>query len=103
MVSCFPYALFVIYFVSFRASGTPQFDTSTPAGFFTNVANLVLLDETARWQARDFAGFTNTFGATTANAFGLNNILVFVNGALVYSTSVQRLLQVTANIYDGWI
>ncbi len=88
-------------FLAVRTVAAPAFDTSTPASFFTNVADLVLRNETARWQAQDFADFTNTFGATTTNAFGLANLPVYVNGAFVYSSSVQRLLQVTANIYDA--
>jgi len=83
-----------------RTVAAPAFDTGSPAGFFTNVANLVLLDETARWQAQNYANYTNDFGTTTG-AFGLTNIPVYVNGAFVYSPAIQRLLQVTANLYDA--
>lgn len=83
------------------AGATPAFDTSSPASFFTNVADRVLLDETANWRAQDFAGFTNAFGATITNAFGLGHLPVYINGTFVYSPSVQRLLQVTANIFEA--
>jgi hypothetical protein len=35
-------------FLSLRVPASPAFDNSDPAGSFSNVANLVLLDETAR-------------------------------------------------------
>ena len=79
----------------------PVFDTTTPASFFTNVADRVLRAETAGWQARDFFGYTNTFGATVTNAFGVTNLPVYINGSLVYTPFVQRLLQVTANIFEA--
>ena len=82
-------------------AAAPAFDTSTPASFFTNAVNQVLLAETADWRAQNFAEFTNTFGTVTTNGFGLANIPVYVNGSFVYSPSVQRLLQVTANIFDA--
>jgi hypothetical protein len=84
-----------------RAAAMPAFDTGSPASFFTNVANLVLLDETARWQGQNYAIYTNAFGVSTTGVFGLTNIPVYVNGTFVYSPAVQRLLQVTANIYDA--
>ena len=45
--------------------------------------------------------FTNTFGVTTTNAFGLSGIPVLVAGQFVYQPSVQRLLQLAANLYDA--
>ena len=54
---------------------------------------------TTNWYAADFNNFTNTFG-TNAIPFGVTNIPVWANGRLVYSSSVNRLLQLAANIYD---
>ena len=34
-------------------------------------------------------------------AFGVTNIPVYINGRFVYSSSVQRVLQLAANIYDA--
>ncbi len=87
--------------LALTAGAAPAFDTSTPASFFTNVADRVLQAETANWRVQDFAGFTNAFGATVTNAFGLGNLPVYINGAFVYSPSVQRLLQVTANLFEA--
>ena len=83
------------------AAAAPAFDTTTPASFFTNVANQVLRSQTAGWAAQNFAGYTNTYGVTTTGPFGITNIPVWVNGSFVYSPAIQRLLQVTANIYDA--
>ena len=49
-------------------------------------------------------GLTNLplFGMTNQiPAFGLTNIPVYVNGRYVYSSSIQRVLQLAANIYDA--
>jgi hypothetical protein len=59
-------------------------------GYFTNYPNGL--------------GLTNIplFGMTNqVPAFGITNIPVFVNGQFVYSPAVNRLLQLTANIYDS--
>jgi len=87
--------------LGFTASARPTFDTTTPASFFTNVADRVLRAETADWLAENYSNYTNTFGATTTNAFGVANIPVWVNGAFVYAPSVQRMLQVTANTFEA--
>ena len=58
----------------------PALDNSNPVGFFTTVADKML---------------RNTFG------FGVTNIPVYTNGVFVYTPSVQRLLQLSANIYDA--
>ena len=55
-------------------------ETRDPVQFFTTVADRLL---------------RNTF------TFGVTNIPVYVNGGFVYTPSVQRLLQVSANIYDA--
>ena len=55
-------------------------NTDDPLGFFTTVADKML---------------RNTFN------FGVTNIPVETNGVFVYSPAVQRLLQLSANIYDA--
>ncbi len=55
-------------------------DPSDPAGFFTSVADKLL---------------RSTF------SFGVTNVPVQSNGVFVYSPAVQRLLQLSANIYDA--
>ena len=75
--------------------------TWTPLNFFHAAANQMLLTYTAAWRADNYYDFTNTFGASTTNAFGVTNIPVYVNGQFVYSPAVNRLLQLAANIYDA--
>lgn len=87
--------------VGWTASALPAFDTTNPANFFTNVADRVIQAETANWCAENYANYTNTFGATVTNAFGVGNIPVYINGRFVYAPSIQRLLQVTANIFEA--
>jgi hypothetical protein len=89
----------------------------TPLNFFTNAADRLLKDCTAFWATNyvptnNYAlypngwapvlnpYFTNTFGAGIA-PFGVANIPVVVNGQFVYQASVQRLLQLAANLYDS--
>ena len=55
-------------------------DASNPTGFFTTLADKML---------------RSTF------SFGVTNIPVYTNGIFVYTPSVQRLLQLSANIYDA--
>jgi hypothetical protein len=62
------------------ASARTPLNPNDPVGFFTTLADKML------W---------NTFG------FGVTNIPVYVNGQLVYSPAVNRILQLAANIYDA--
>lgn len=55
-------------------------DASDPLGFFSVVADKLL---------------RSTF------SFGVTNIPVYVNGQFVYTPSVNRLLQLAANVYDA--
>ena len=73
----------------------------TPLDFYTNAADRMLRAYTAQWIASDFLRFTNTFGASITNAFGVANIPVYVNGQTVYSPAVNRILQLAANMYDA--
>jgi hypothetical protein len=77
--------------------------TTEPNGalrFFTFAADRMLRLYTTNWYAADFNNFTNTFG-TNAIPFGITNIPVWANGRLVYSSAVNRLLQLAANMYDA--
>jgi hypothetical protein len=76
----------------------------TALEFFTNAADRMLRAYTANWINQGpnaFGVFTNTFGASTTNAFGIGNIPVYVNGQFVYTPAVNRILQLAANIYDA--
>ncbi|MEI8288143.1 MAG: hypothetical protein WCH99_01615 [Verrucomicrobiota bacterium] len=64
----------------FNTFAVPALDNRDPVGFFTTVADKML---------------RSTFG------FGVTNIPVYTNGVFVYTPSVQRLLQLSANIYDA--
>jgi hypothetical protein len=75
--------LFGLYFWLAMFSGAiakPVLDTGDPLGFFTTVSDKML---------------RNTF------SFGVTNIPVYSNGVFVYTPSVQRLLQLSANIYEA--
>ena len=73
----------------------------TAVEFFTNAADRLLQAYTANWRADNYFNYTNTFGASTTNAFGVTGIPVYVNGQFVYTPAVNRLLQLAANIYDA--
>ena len=73
----------------------------TPLRFYTNAADRMLRSYTANWVAADFRNFTNTFGVSVTNAFGVTGIPVYVNGQTVYSSAVNRILQLAANMYDA--
>jgi hypothetical protein len=64
----------------FSASARTTLNTDNPVGFFTTVADKML---------------RNTF------SFGITNIPVYSNSVFIYTPSVQRLLQLSANIYDA--
>ncbi len=72
-----------------------------PLDFFTNAADRLLQHYTAYWRTNDFPNYTNTFGSSITNAFGVANIPVYVQGQFVYSPAVNRALQLAANIYDA--
>ena len=73
----------------------------TPLRFFTNAANRLLTTYSANWMLTGFNGYTNTFGASVTNGIALTNIPVLINGRMVYSPAVNRLLQLAANLYDA--
>lgn len=63
-----------------NATAGTAIDAADPVGFFTTVADKLL---------------RNNF------SFGVTNIPVATNGVFVYSPAVQRLLQLSANLYDA--
>ena len=98
--------------VSYNASGLvqsiaiiPGAETNcvpwSPLDFFNVAADRLLRAYTTNWLATSHKDFTNTFGASVTNAFGVTSIPVYVNGQFVYSPAVNRLLQLAANLYDA--
>ncbi len=85
----------------------------TPLGFFTNAADRLLRAYTTQWRNSNPTNFATTFYTVTnfnfinadqwSNypAFGIGHIPVLVSNQFVYSSAVNRLLQLAANIYDA--
>ena len=96
------------------ASST-NFATWQPLAFFTNAADRLLRTYTSRWRSSDPTNFATEFYSVTdfspmiSNpslwtnypAFGIGNIPVLVSNRFVYSSAVNRLLQLAANMYDA--
>ncbi len=66
---------------------------------FTNIANRLLSRYTQDWRDNDFDYYRNYFG--TNQPFGVTSIPVWFSNRMVYSPSVNRLLQLAANITDS--
>ena len=85
----------------------------TPLDFFTNAADRLLRAYTTQWRNSNPTNFATTFYAVTNfnfinadqwtnyPAFGIANIPVLVSNQFVYSSAVNRLLQLAANMYDA--
>ena len=85
----------------------------TPLDFFTVAADRLLRAYTTEWRNSNPTNFATTFyGVTSSNiinvdqwtnypAFGIGNIPVLVSNRFVYSSAVNRLLQLAANMYDA--
>jgi hypothetical protein len=71
----------------------------TALEFFTNAAARMLSEYSQEWQVENPSNFVTTFSVT--NAFSITNIPVLVSNRFVYTPSVQRVLQLAANIYDA--
>jgi hypothetical protein len=80
--------------------------------FFTVAADRLLRAYTTQWRNSNPTNFANTFYTVTnfnfaqtnwANypAFGIGNVPVLVSNQFVYSSAVNRLLQLAANLYDA--
>jgi hypothetical protein len=74
-------------------------NTASPIDFFTNVAGQMLQASSQDWFVRDSADFVATYNVT--NAFGITDVPVLVSNQFVYSSAIQRVLQVAANVYDA--
>ena len=72
-----------------------------PLDFFTAAADRMLRTYTTNWLTANRRQYTNTFGASVTNAFGVANIPVYIDGQFVYSPAVNRILQLAANLYDA--
>ena len=72
-----------------------------PLDFFTAAADRMLRTYTTNWLASNRRQYTNTFGVSVTNAFGIANIPVYIDGQFVYTPAVNRILQLAANLYDA--
>ena len=84
-----------------------------PLAFFTNAADRLLRAYTTQWRNSNPTNFATEFYAvanfnfinadqwTNYPAFGVGNIPVLVSNQFVYSSAVNRLLQLAANIYEA--
>lgn len=71
----------------------------TAADFFTNAADKLIRRFTTDWVVSDAGGFVSTFA--TNRAFGVTDIPVVLSNRFVYTPSINRLLQLAANLYDA--
>jgi len=94
-------------------AASTNFMAWTPIAFFTNAADRLLRAYTTQWRNSNPTNFAATFYSVTnfnfVNSdqwtnyptFGIGNIPVLVSNQFVYSSAVNRLLQLAANIYDA--
>jgi hypothetical protein len=91
-----------------------NFISWTPLAFFTNAADRLLRAYTTQWRNSNPTNFATTFyWVTNFNSiiasqwttnylpFGITNIPVLISNRFVYSSAVNRLLQLAANMYDA--
>jgi hypothetical protein len=95
--------------------GGTNFIAWTPLAFFTNAADRLLRAYTTEWRNSNPTNFATTFYSVTDfspmffnpslwtdyPAFGIGKIPVLVSNQFVYSSAVNRLLQLAANMYDA--
>ncbi len=113
-----PYALDGNGKMVFNTNGVvaaTNFVSWQPLAFFTNAADRLLRAYTTQWRNGNPTNFATTFYAVTNfnpmvtnsslwtnyPAFGIGNIPVLVSNQFVYSSAVNRLLQLAANLYDA--
>jgi hypothetical protein len=95
-------------------AASTNFVAWTPLGFFTNAADRLLRAYTTQWRNNNPTNFAATFYSVTDFTniiasqwttnylpFGITNIPVLVSNQFVYSSAVNRLLQLAANMYDA--
>ena len=101
------YTNYISYFISPETNlfyTAPANYLATYYGIQTNYFSYKDAQGRYIWNAPSGFGLTNVplFGMTNQiPTFSLTNIPVYVNGQYVYSSAVQRLLQLAANIYDA--
>ncbi|HMP83005.1 MAG TPA: hypothetical protein PKA41_09930, partial [Verrucomicrobiota bacterium] len=66
--------------------------------FFTNAADRLVRLYSQDWVRTERTNFIRNFNVQ--DSFALTNIPVWISNRFVYSPSIHRLMQVTANIYD---
>jgi hypothetical protein len=71
----------------------------TALGFFTNAADRMLRAYSQDWLTRAPSSYVATYNMT--NAFGITDIPVLVSNQFVYSSAINRVLQLAANMYDA--
>jgi hypothetical protein len=71
----------------------------TPINFFTLAADRMLRAYSQEWLASNPSNYVASYNVT--NAFSITNIPVLVSNRLVYSSAINRVLQLAANIYDA--
>ena len=84
--------------VNGTASAT-NFVPWTALGFFTNAADRMLRAYSQDWLTRDPTNYVATYYMT--NAFGITDIPVLIGTNFVYSSAINRVLQLAANMYDA--
>ncbi len=89
----------VVTNITFFPGAETNFTQWTPLQFFTVAADKMLREYSQEWQVENPSNFVTTFSVT--NAFSITNIPVLVSNRFVYTPSVQRVLQLAANIYDA--
>jgi hypothetical protein len=110
---------YIIYSPRANVTNSPSatnFMAWTPLGFFTNAADRLLRAYTTQWRNSNPTNFAATFYSVTDFTniiasqwttnylpFGITNIPVLVSNRFVYSSAVNRLLQLAANMYDATI
>jgi hypothetical protein len=95
------------------ASSTNFIPWTNALAFFTNAADRLLRAYTTEWRNSNPTNFATTFYTVTSTnitnpdqwanypAFGIGKIPVLVSNQFVYSSAVNRLLQLAANMYDA--
>jgi hypothetical protein len=111
-----PYALNENGKMVFNTNGVASatnFVSWQPLAFFTNAADRLLRAYTTGWRNSNPTNFATTFYTVTSTnitnpdqwinypAFGIGRIPVLVSNRFVYSSAVNRLLQLAANMYDA--
>ena len=77
----------------------PAFGRRGSELFFSNAVDRLVRRYSTDWRNQSFNTYTNMFG--TNQPFGAGRIPVFVNKRFVYTPSLNRQLQLAANVWDA--